>query len=572
MIRSARRTVPGIDALIADPSPIAGKRVGLIANPASVTADGVPSWKALSDLREGLLTRLFGPEHGVDGGAVYMEGVAPSVHRESGLPVASLYGATRESLKPQKEDLRDIDALVFDVPDVGSRYYTFHWTMLLAMEACAELGKSFVVCDRPNPIGGAVEGAPQDPEFLSFVGLHPIAVRHGMTSGELARLLSAERGLDLDLVVVPMRGWSRETAYPDTGLPWIPPSPNIPTVETARVYPGMCLLEGTNLSEGRGTTRPFETFGAPWLEPLALTSALEELEMPGVSFLPTRFRPMFEKHAGQTCGGAILEVTDARVYPAFEAGLRILETVMRLAPGDFRWRSEPYEFDSRPAIDVLTGSARFRQALDAGVGAAEEVARHRDEGRKFLARRNPFLLYPDRRPAIVALVGGHDAGKTTVLTDLITRLRARGLCVGAIKHSSRGFEDDTPGKDSQRLGAAGADVWALLTPERVTVRRRIETGTHADMLALEVLMARDFSTCDLVLIEGYKSLPLPRIEVTRSGAARPAVPNALARVSDQPATDSVPTYAFQDAEGILAAVLRLAGLDRGAGVGRVADS
>jgi len=560
-----RATVPGIDALLADPSRIAGKRIGLITNHAAVTAGGVPSWKAFAGLRETRLTRLFGPEHGVDGAAVYMEGVSSSVHRESGLPVVSLYGTTRESLTPARGDLSDLDAVVFDVPDVGSRYYTYNWTMLLAMEACAEFGKRFVVCDRPNPLGGEVEGAPQDPAFLSFVGLHPIAVRHGMTSGELARLLASERGLDLDLVVSPMRGWGRDTAYAETGLPWIPPSPNIPTVETARVYPGMALLEGTNLSEARGTARPFEMFGAPWLEPLALTGALAALDLPGVSFLPTRFRPMFEKHAGETCGGAMLEITNSAVFRPFETGLSIIETARRLAPRDFSWRSEPYEFDTRPAIDVLTGSARFRESLDAGRGALPEIARHREEARPFLARRDPFLLYPDRRPALVAFVGGHDSGKTTIVEDLVARLRGRGLAVGAIKHTSRDFEDDAAGKDSQRLGASGADVWALLTPQRATVRRRIEPGS--ELFALAGLAVQEFSRCDIVLVEGFRSLPIPKIEVTRAGAARPPVPDALARISDRPGEDSVPTYRFDDAEGILAAVLHLAGLDRVAAAG-----
>jgi molybdopterin-guanine dinucleotide biosynthesis protein MobB len=551
-----RRTVLGIDAVLQDPAPIAGKRVGLLTNHAGVTAGGVPSWKALFDLPDTRLVRLFGPEHGVDGGAEYMEGVSASVHRETGLPVASLYGTTPESLKPRAEDLADVDALVFDVPDVGSRYYTFHWTMLLAMEACARLGKRFVVCDRPNPLGGAVEGAPQEPDHLSFVGLHSIPVRHGMTSGELARLLAAERGLDLDLVVSPMRGWGRDTAYSDTGLPWIPPSPNIPTVAAARVYPGMCLLEGTNVSEGRGTTRPFEFLGAPWLDPLALSEALRRRDLPGVDFLPTRFRPAFEKHAGETCGGVMVAVRDVAAYRPFETGLAVIAAIRDLAPGNFRWRSEPYEFDSRPAIDVLTGSPGFREDLDAERGPLAQIARHREEAPKFLARRDPFLLYPDHRPALVAFVGGHDSGKTTLLENLIPRLRARGLEVGAVKHTSRDVEDDAVGKDSQRLGAAGAVVWALVTPERTTVRRRLDGASLAD------LVRRQFSGCDLVLIEGYKSVPIPRVEVTRARISRPEVAGALARVSDSPAGDSVPTFRFEDLDGIVGAVLRLAGLDR----------
>jgi molybdopterin-guanine dinucleotide biosynthesis protein MobB len=554
---SDRRTVLGVDALLQDPAPIAGKRVGLLTNHAGLTASGVPSWKALFDLPDTRLVRLFGPEHGVDGGAEYMEGVSASVHRETGLPVASLYGTTAESLKPRDEDLADVDALVFDVPDVGSRYYTFHWTMLLAMEACARLGKRFVVCDRPNPLGGAVEGAPQDPDHLSFVGLHPIPVRHGMTSGELARLLAAERGLDLDLVVSLMRGWGRDTAWSDTGLPWIPPSPNIPTVAAARVYPGMCLLEGTNVSAGRGTTRPFEFLGGPGLDPLSLSEALRRRDFPGVDFLPTRFRPAFEKHAGETCGGVMLAVRDAAAFRPFETGLAMIAAIRDLAPENFRWRSEPYEFDSRAAIDLLTGSPGFREDLDAGRGPLAQIARHREEAPKFLARRDPFLLYPDHRPALVAFVGGHDSGKTTLLEKLIPRLRARGLQVGAVKHTSRDVEDDVVGKDSQRLGATGAAVWSLVTPERTTVRRRLEGASLAD------LVRRQFSGCDVVLIEGYKSVPIPRIEVTRAGISRPEIAGAVARVSDAPAADSVPTYRFEDLDGIAAVVLHLAGLDRG---------
>jgi molybdopterin-guanine dinucleotide biosynthesis protein MobB len=318
----------------------------------------------------------------------------------------------------------------------------------------------------------------------------------------------------------------------------------------------MCLLEGTNLSEGRGTARPFETFGAPWLDPLALVHALEELELPGVSFLPTRFRPMFEKHANETCGGAILHVTDPGAFRPFETGLAVIATARSLDRSAFRWRSEPYEFDTRPAIDVLTGSARFRELVDAGGDLAGEVGRHREEARKFLARRDPFLLYADHRPALVAFVGGHDSGKTTLIEKLLPRIAARGLAVGAIKHTSRLVEDDVAGKDSHRLGAAGCQAWALATPERVVVWRK--TGDSS----LPELVRREFTGFDLVLIEGYKSLPIPRIEVARSGAPRPPVAGALARVSDASASDSVPTHGFDDLEGIVATVLRLAGLDR----------
>ena len=553
-----RSAAPGIDGLLADPSPIAGRRVGLVTNPSGVTAAGVPTWKALFDSPETRLVRLFGPEHGVDGGAIYMEAVGGGVHPPTGLPAVSLYGSTRDSLKPKPEDLAGVDALIFDVADVGSRYYTYVWTMMLAMEACAAAGLSFVVCDRPNPIGGTVEGAPQDPDFLSFVGLHSISVRHGMTAGELALLLRAEKRLDLDLTVVPVRGWARDTPFSATGLPWVSPSPNIPTPATALVYPGMCLLEGTNLSEGRGTARPFELFGSPWLAAAPFAGALNALGLPGVSFVPVHFRPMFDKHAGKTCGGALFHVTDARAFRSFETGLRIVETARRLAPREFAWRTEPYEFDPRPAIDLLTGSPSYRARVDAGEEMGPELARHAAGASEFTVRREPFLLYPDARPAAVAFVGGHNAGKTTVLVDLVPRLQAKGLVVGTIKHASRDADDDVPGKDSHRHAASGAAISAFVTPQRTTARRFGSEDEIADLLA------REFADCDLVLIEGYKSLPIPKIEVTRSGAARPPVPDARARISDDGArsADALPTHAFGQGDAIADTVLALSGLSR----------
>ena len=550
------RVRAGIDRLLESPWPVAGKRVGLITNPSGVTADGVPSWLGLRGAANVRLVRLFGPEHGMAGGAVYMEAVGASIHAASGLPIVSLYGKTAESLRPRREDLADLEVIVFDVQDVGSRYYTYIWTMLLAMEACAQSRLRFVVCDRPNPIGGAVEGAPQSTGYLTFVGLHPIPVRHGMTAGELARLFAAERRLDLDLVVCPARGWSRDSTFAATGLPWVAPSPNMPAPATALVYPGMCLLEGTNLSEGRGTTRPFELFGAPWLDASAVAEALNALAMPGVSFLPAEFRPMFDKHAGASCQGALLRVTDPDTFRPFQTGLRVIETARRLAPLEFRWRTEPYEFDDRPAIDLLTGSARFRETLEGNGALRAEIARHFDAAAPFLARREPFLLYPDRRPAAVAFVGGHDSGKTSVIVEVLPRLLAKGLRVGTIKHTTRDVEDDVLGKDSQRHVAAGAAVGALITPRRTTARRL------GDEEKLETVLRRDFADCDLVLVEGYKSLPIPRIEVIRTGSARPDVVDPDARIADGPFQGSVPTLSYGDWEGIAVTVLRLAGLDR----------
>ena len=242
-----RRTGFGIDRLLADPSAVAGKRIGLITNPSGVTSRGIPTWQALL-WSEAKLARLFGPEHGVDGSALYMEAVGNATHAASGLPAVSLYGRSVETLRPRPEHLEGLDAIVFDVADVGSRYYTYNWTMLLAMEACAAAGVRFIVCDRPNPLGGEVEGAPQDPEFLSFVGLHPVSVRHGMTTGELARLVLAETKLDLDLEVVPAIGWARATPYEETGLPWVPPSP------TSRLSPRRACTRAWRSS--RGPTSP----------------------------------------------------------------------------------------------------------------------------------------------------------------------------------------------------------------------------------------------------------------------------------------------------------------------------
>ncbi len=547
----------GIDVLLEKPWPVAGKRIGLITNSSGVTSAGVPTWKALRAAPNVRLVRLFGPEHGLEGGAIYMEAVQGSIHAPSGLPVVSLYGATAESLKPRREHFADLEAIVFDVADVGSRYYTYVWTMLLAMEACAGSRLRFVVCDRPNPIGGEVEGAPASTGYLTFVGLHPIPVRHGMTAGELARLFVAERRLDLDLVVSPAAGWARDVTYEEAGLPWVPPSPNMPTTDTALVYPGMCLLEGTNLSEGRGTTRPFEVFGAPWLEAGAFAEALNALALPGVSFLPTQFRPMFDKHAGRACGGARLHVTDRAAFRPFQTGLRIIETARKAGPLDFRWRTEPYEYDQRPAIDLLTGSPRFREAVEAGESLRAEISRHFEGARQFLPRREAHLLYPDRKPAVIGFVGGHDSGKTSILVELVPRLKARGFTVGTIKHTTRDVEDDTPGKDSQRHAAAGASVASLVTPGRTTSRR---FGAEE---AFEEVVRREFRDCDLVLVEGYKSLSIPKIEVIRTGVSRPEVVEPIARISDGPFQGSVPTLSFGDWDAIVATVVRAAGLERG---------
>ena len=341
------------------------------------------------------LAALFGPEHGVRGDAQYMAAVGGERDLATGLPVHSLYGASAASLAPSPASLEGLDALCFDVQDVGSRYYTYQATMLLGLEAAARAGLRFVVLDRPNPIGGLlVEGPALRPGFESFCGLHDLAPRHGLTVGELARLFKAERGLEVDLQVVECQGWRRGAGARATGLPWVFPSPNMPTPETALVYPGMCLLEGTNLSEGRGTTRPFELFGAPWLDGARLAADLAAARLQGVAFRPASFVPTWDKHAGVRCHGVELFVTDPARFRPFRAGLACVIAARAQAPAQFRWRTEPYEFVADvPAFDLLCGSARERLAIEAGAGWRDLAAAFEGEERAFARRRAPFLRY-----------------------------------------------------------------------------------------------------------------------------------------------------------------------------------
>jgi uncharacterized protein YbbC (DUF1343 family) len=342
------------------------------------------------------LAALYGPEHGVRGDAQYMAAVGGETDPRTGVPVHSLYGETAASLRPPVDALRGLDALVFDVQDVGTRFYTYQATMMLCMEAAAEAGVAFVVLDRPNPIGGvAVEGPRLRAGFESFCGLHDLAVRHGMTVGELALLFRAERDLSrLELEIVPCEGWSRRQRFRETGLPWVFPSPNMPTPETALVYPGMCLLEGTNLSEGRGTTRPFELFGAPWIDAARLVADLEEEELPGLAFRPVSFVPTWDKHAGTRCHGAELHVTDPERLQPFRAGLACVLHARRQDPRRFAWRTEAYEFVADvPAFDLLCGSAREREAIEAGADLASLARAFPPEERAFARRRARYLRY-----------------------------------------------------------------------------------------------------------------------------------------------------------------------------------
>lgn len=388
------RVQTGLERLLLedDPAHLDGAAAGLVLHPASVT----PGLELAADalLARGVRLRtLFGPQHGARGEK--QDNMIESEHYtdpRTGLPVHSLYSETR---RPTPDMLDGLDVVLFDLQDVGVRVYTFVWTMALAMEACAEAGVRFVVLDRPNPVGGLVrEGPVLKPGFESFVGLHPVPLRHGLTVGELARWLVGERGIDVELEVVPMRGWDRGMAWSDTGLPWVMPSPNLPTPGSCEVYPGTVLLEGTNLSEGRGTTRPFELVGAPWLEPEALAERLEAEALAGVRIRPCWFEPTFQKHAGVRCGGVQLHPTDREAFRPVRAAVAVLAAARALAPDDFRWNDPPYEYEERlPPIDILWGSEALRHRVDAGEGADAVLAGVDDELAAFEAEVAPYLLY-----------------------------------------------------------------------------------------------------------------------------------------------------------------------------------
>ncbi len=372
-----------------------GRRVGLLVNPTAVDHDLVHIVDRLAGEAGVTISALFGPEHGVRGDAQDMVAVTGSRDEATGVPEFSLYGHTAESLTPTAAMLDTIDVIVYDVQDVGARYYTFVWTMVLAMRAAAKGNKAFVVLDRPNPIGGALrEGGPILPGFESFVGLVSCPNRHGLTAGEIARWRAAEEKLDLDLTVIPMQGWQREMAYSDTGLPWVLPSPNMPTPETALVYPGMCLVEGTQLSEGRGTTKPFEWSGAAHLRAAPLAAAMNEMGLPGCVLRPATFLPNFHKHHGLACGGVQIHVTNPTTFLPYLTAVAFIKAARDQAPAEFEWRRKAYEFvDQIPAIDLLCGSPAVRQGIDAGAPLSELAATWQHHGDWFAPIVAPHLLY-----------------------------------------------------------------------------------------------------------------------------------------------------------------------------------
>lgn len=388
---------------------VKGKRVGLITNPTGIDSQLRPTFELFYNHPSLHLVALYGPEHGVRGNAQAGEYVPFYVDEKTKIPVFSLYG---QSLRPEPGMLRNIDeymrtfdisiegkvleksmvesldVMVFDLQDVGTRVYTYIATMAYAMQACAEQGIEFVVLDRPNPINGqTMEGPLLDyPGFSSFVGLYPIPVRHGMTVGELAQLFN-EKFLTqkVRLTVIPMEGWKREMWFDDTALPWVIPSPNMPTLETAIVYPGQVFLEGTNISEGRGTTKPFEMFGAAWIDGYELVKKLNSLSLPGVKFREAWFTPTFSKYQGQLCGGAQLHVFDRDRYRPFETALHIIKTVRNMYPEKFEFHNDYF--------DKIMGSSRVREAIEKGLTVGEIVRSFGQDLEEFASSRKPYLLY-----------------------------------------------------------------------------------------------------------------------------------------------------------------------------------
>ncbi len=385
------RVKTGIDVLLSERLDLLrGRHIGLATNPTGVTADLTSTIDALLARSDAALVALFGPEHGLCAGVQDGLAVASGIDRGSGLPVYSLYGDTK---KPAPAMMQGIDLLIFDMQDVGCRFYTYLYTMSYLLETAAECGIPMLVLDRPNPLAGQVsEGNLLDPRFSSFVGRYPIPIRYGLTIGELAQYMNAEFRIKANLTVVPMQGWQRSLWFDETGLPWVPPSPNMPTLDTATVYPGMCLVEGTNLSEGRGSTRPFEMVGAPWIAGQALARSLNTLDLAGVRFRPADFVPTFSKFSGEWCAGVQVHVTDRLAFRPVQTGLHVLATIKNMYPQHFAWLPTSWE-GKPPHFNLLMGSDLTRRRLDNGDSVDDIVCEWENQALAFAESAAPYLLY-----------------------------------------------------------------------------------------------------------------------------------------------------------------------------------
>jgi uncharacterized protein YbbC (DUF1343 family) len=373
---------------------IKGKKIGIVTNHTGILPDGRHIVDVLNEIEGVKIVALFGPEHGIRGEVPDGKSISHGVDAKTGIPVFSLYGDVK---KPTEEMLKDIDVLIFDIQDVGARFYTYISTMSYCMEACAEMGKKFIVLDRPNPIRGVyVDGPILEPRFKSFVGLHPIPVAHGMTVGELAKMFNdegwLENGVKADLTVVKMENYSRKMWFDQTGLPWVKPSPNMMTLKTAIVYTATCFIEGTNVSEGRGTQHPFEWIGAPWIDGEKLAKELNYYKPPGVKFEPISFTPtdiekvtVDPKYEGEKCGGVYLNVYDREKFEPVKVGVYILYALKKLYPDKFKWRTA--------GQDRLWGTDKVRLMIDEGKKPDEIIKTWEDDVKKFLSIRQKYLLY-----------------------------------------------------------------------------------------------------------------------------------------------------------------------------------
>lgn len=372
----------GIERLPEYREVFAGKRVGLITNQTGIDAEGTPSAVLLS--RAAQLTVLFSPEHGIQGNEREGASIGHSTDPRTGLPVYSLYGNTK---RPTPEMLKDIDVLCFDIQDVGARFYTYISTMAYSMEECARHKKRFVVFDRPNPIGGSVEGNMLELEYRSFTGYFPIVQRHGMTVGELALLFNTEYGIRCDLTVIPMEGWNRTAYFDELPLIWVPPSPNIPSAQTALVYAGVCLFEGTNLSVGRGTAMPFQYLGAPYIDAYRLAEQLNRLDLDGVRFLPAFFTPTLSLYAGKLCGGVQIAVTDPHSFAPVKTAIAMFYELKHLYPNEFTINNAGEKYCG---LHLLTGCT---QLTDSSQTAQDYFTRIEKESAQFSNIRKKYLLY-----------------------------------------------------------------------------------------------------------------------------------------------------------------------------------
>jgi uncharacterized protein YbbC (DUF1343 family) len=382
---------PGIDTLLAEPARLAGRRIGIVTNQTGFTGDARRSTvDALADAPGVTVAALFGPEHGVRGDAQDALAIDHSVDHATGAPVYSLYGETK---KPKPAWLTGIDLLIYDIQDVGCRYYTYLNTLGYVMEAAEAQGIPILILDRPNPINGLdVEGPLLASGITSFVGMYPIPVRHGLTIGELALFLRDTCYPRCVVDVARMTGWRRHFYFDDTGLPWFTPSPNLPSLECAVIYPGLCLFEGTNLSEARGTTHPFEWIGAPWVDAPALAADLNARNLPGAAFRPVYFEPTYSKHLGVRCAGVQTHVTNRALFRPFAAGLHVVDAVMRLHPDEFGFLAASWE-GRNPHFDLLSGDARIREGLVARAPVADIIALYRADEADWKARKKRWQLY-----------------------------------------------------------------------------------------------------------------------------------------------------------------------------------